>query len=67
MPKYSYDTISNIFQEKGCKLLTTKEEFDEKKLCAKFGKFDIIARCGHRRENCRFKDFNSVGVGGVVS
>jgi len=47
--RISYDKINYNFENIGCKLLTTKEEYEENKeqLCAI--KFHIIARCGHER------------------
>jgi hypothetical protein len=67
MVKFSYEKIKGIFEEKGCKLLTTEKEFIDNNMDAKFSKYNIISSCGHERLNCRFKEFKSRNVGVLCS
>lgn len=41
-----YEAVAAVFQEKGCQLLSTKEEV-EKNHSGKVPKFNYIAKCGH--------------------
>lgn len=63
MLTYTYEKIRDIFNEQHCQLLTTKDMFIAEQMNATHSMFDIISSCGHVRNNCRFKSFNSVGTG----
>ena len=59
--RVSYNQIKENFEKIGCKLVTTKKEYEENKeqLCAI--KFHIISRCGHERNEVLYYEMiNSV-------
>jgi hypothetical protein len=62
MTKYTFEEIVNTFEEKGCKLLTTKDEFINNNMNSK-SKYKIISKCGHIRDNCNYQNFKSGSCG----
>ena len=56
-----YNDISTRFLEKGCRMVTTLEEFT--KLNDEYKKVNIIASCGHERQNVFIHDFFNKGCG----
>ena len=57
-----YNLIKQTFADYECQLLTTYEEYIEKKL-TNTSKYKIIAVCGHIVENCWFHMFKYRGTG----
>jgi hypothetical protein len=58
--RVSYEKINENFEEIGCYLLTTKEEYENNKSKLNEIKFHIIARCGHERiETLYYEMINS--------
>ena len=58
--KFTYEHIAKLFEEKGCKIITTKQEFIDNKLTCK-KKFKYFAKCGHERE-IRFAHFTPLRI-----
>jgi hypothetical protein len=47
MVRTSYENLCVLFKSKGCDLITTKQEYDDKHM-VKQDKFKYIAKCGHQ-------------------
>jgi len=62
MKKNSYDDIKSGFEQKGCKILTTEDEFIINKMNGQ-SKYNIIASCGHQVDNCRYNMFKCRNTG----
>lgn len=56
-----YNDISKKFLEKGCKIITTLEEYI--KMTDEYKKVNIIASCGHERKNVFIHEFFNRGCG----
>jgi hypothetical protein len=53
----TYNDAKETFENGGCKLLTTEEEFNFNKMNSK-SKYNIISSCGHIFYNCWYSMFN---------
>ncbi len=62
MVKLSYEEIKKTFEDKECKLLTTKDEFIENDMNAS-SKYNIISSCGHNNSECLYYSFKNRGSG----
>lgn len=62
MKKYSYDDIKCCFEQNGCKLLTSEEEFNINRMNG-HSKYSIISSCGHQVGNCWFNMFKNRKTG----
>lgn len=59
--KFTYERIAKVFEDKKCKIITTKEEFTVNNLTCKKN-FRYFAVCGHEKE-IRFAHFNNSNTG----
>jgi hypothetical protein len=59
--KFTYEIIEEIFINNNCKIITTKNEFLEKKMTTQ-SKFKYIATCGHEHQ-IKFGHFKNSGSG----
>lgn len=57
--KYTYDMIKEIYENEGCELLITKEDFNKDKMCRIF---KIRGKCGHMIERSNIYDFVCMGI-----
>ena len=58
--KTSYDELKEFVENKGCKLLTSKEQY----ISLKGEKIvDIMSSCGHQTKNCTVRKLKSRGTG----
>jgi hypothetical protein len=62
MPAYSYEFIRDFFEEKKCKLLTTRDDFINNNMKAT-SKYKIISSCGHIIDECYFHTFKNRNSG----
>jgi hypothetical protein len=59
--KLTYDKVSELFESKGCRLLTSREEFEDGKMHAK-SRYKIVSKCGHEN-TAQYDMFKAMNCG----